>query len=906
MKPKKPAQQQVSIGRKVLLPLLMLTLLLSVLWALVTAHEFRSRLHDRLTQQASAMVVGVVSAAENVASTAELQRVVTTLAAESEVSEINLIDVAKSVVLASSRYELLGSESRHLGDPVLQSRIKQVITTGEPVAEFDDVNTFIYAQLIPLTPHGETALSRLPIVIVLEVDVSQARAEIRDSVRRVFGVAGLVMLLTLAVVYQLLQRRVFRPLQSVSAQLTEDRPQLNAGSAANDEIGQLVESVNLSRRTLLENRDRLTATLEALPDLVFELDRHGNLHDYHSAIGAGLYAPRTSFLGKNIADVLPPAAAEVGLEAIAEADRHGNSRGRRYSLPLPDGEHWFELSIARMADAGRSEDAHFVAVARDITDRVESQGTLLANQTRLEDAQALAALGSWELNHESGELKWSREALAIFEADPGRFGNTFAALLGSIYVEDRDAFNMSFTRALRAGSVLDIEHRLRMGDGRLKWVRVRCRTRYAADGAPLLSSGTMQDITESKMAVEAMRQARERESAANRAKSAFLANMSHEIRTPLNAIIGLTQILSLQLKGTESIQNLRMVEDAGRHLLSIVNDVLDLSVIEAGQLKLEQTDFSITEVLDTSLGILAERANAKSLRLIGTVDTKVPVRLRGDPMRLQQILINLVGNAIKFSDHGRIETRVRMESATATTVAIRLEVEDQGVGLTPEQQSRLFKKFSQADDSSSRRHGGTGLGLSIVRSLAELMGGAAGVESQPGVGSTFWVTLQLARVDALTASDVRIVQRNPINIDRKRQLRERFSDVRLLLAEDDPVSQYVVTDILSQAGLRVDVVSDGQKAVDAVRAGDYSLVLMDIQMPVLDGLSATRAIRRLPDKGSLPIIAVTASAFQAERQACFDAGMNDHIGKPIDPEDVYAHLLRWLPQPGESAATESV
>lgn len=558
-------------------------------------------------------------------------------------------------------------------------------------------------------------------------------------------------------------------------------------------------------------------------------------------------------------------------------------------------------------------------------ERKESEEKILRLTSLLEQTQSIAKVGGYQYDVKKNVAYWTDEVHRICGTSPHEYNPEFNAALSSYAPEHQPIVGAAVKHAIESGQGFDLDVEMLTREGRRIWVRNTCKA-VVEHGVTVKLVGALQDISERKrFEADLMETNRQLELAtarandmtaqaelASAAKSEFLANMSHEIRTPMNGVIGMIGLLLDTPLTAEQRRFAEIVRSSAESLLAIVNDILDYSKIEAGKFTLDSLGFDLHVLLDEVTGMLAPRTEQKRLALSCKVSPDVPWLLQGDPGRLRQVLLNLAGNAVKFTSEGEVALRVSLEQEAAQEVVLRFSVRDTGIGIPADKLNLLFQKFTQVDASTTRRYGGTGLGLAISKQLAELMGGAIGVQSEPGCGSEFWFTARLDKqlpealsrrrssgnysaVRAQLADNHRAGHDLPPATLRGSPSR---AEIRVLVVEDNLTNQQVALGIIRKLGFLADVAENGKKALEALKQVRYDLVLMDVQMPVMDGLEATRLARANGIMNrDVPIIAMTAHALQRDQQECLAAGMDDYISKPVTPAGLSNLVRKWIERP---------
>lgn len=582
-----------------------------------------------------------------------------------------------------------------------------------------------------------------------------------------------------------------------------------------------------------------------------------------------------------------PAEAQKTIRETANACLE---TGRPWDVLLPmttaKGRHIWVRSIGQVEKTPEGKPYAMVGALQDVTESQQARAALLQSQERLHRALEGSGLALWDLDVQAGTVFLSEQWSLLRGGEARETQITAQELLDLVPTEDLKRIQTELEKVLHGSSPqYAVEHRVRRLDGSVMWIHSEGRVADRdAQGMPLRMVGTNRDITAHKQAEQDLLVARDAADSANRAKTQFLATMSHEIRTPLNGIIGMTKLLLDEPLAPEVRRHADLVDRSAHSLLALVNDILDVSKIEAGQMEIERVPFDLHELVEDLSNLYRLRASEKSLLFRVRLDPSVPQHVEADPTRLRQVLVNLLGNALKFTDSGWISLDVRAQPS-GDACMLEFSVADTGIGIPDEVQPQLFTRFMQADSSTSRKFGGTGLGLSIVRQLVDLMGGQVQVTSAPGEGSRFTVKLPVAPAEETVATS--IWQELPPSAD----------GARILVAEDNPTNQVVAFGMLRKLGYEdIHLAADGAEACRVALAEPFDLILMDCQMPEMDGYEATRRLRAAGF--TAPIVAMTANAIKGDRERCLEAGMNDYLTKPMDLKLLRATLSRWTgPQP---------
>lgn len=680
-------------------------------------------------------------------------------------------------------------------------------------------------------------------------------------------------------------------------------------------LKQVEEELRHRTLELSEAKERLDLALEATEMGTWDWDALSNSMTWDDNLFRLVGVSREEFLQTRdsllelSSRIMPTEDKKRMLELVQEVvDGKTDSYEFEHDVIRSDGtvRHFLVKGRAHRNQEGKL--VRVIGTTMDVTDKKIAENALRRSESNLARAQSIAHLGSYSFDIHTGEIFWSEELKSIWNYEPGQTFS-FETVVSRIHPEDRNRILEALRNAGPGNHPFNSEYRIVKPDGSIRYAHDQGEISLDEKGTPVRMFGTLQDITDRKLIEEQLLKAKESAETANRAKGDFLANVSHEIRTPMNAVLGMQDLLLETDLTDEQREYLQLAHVSAESLLSTIDDVLDFSKIEQNKIELEQICFNLKNLISHIINLLSGKAGSNGLKLTSHIEESLPAIFVGDPVRLKQVLFNLLGNAIKFTKEGEVALSVEKyrpcekghissNSDAGEETTLLFKVRDTGIGIPPEKIDKIFDAFTQVDASVTRKYGGTGLGLAISFQLVELMGGRIWVESEVGKGSTFYFTVRAKRgsYEEDYGQEGRLLE-NSIKLQENKELDESeiFSgkSLNILLAEDHPINQKLILSLLKKKGYNFSLVTNGRDALDILSRRDFDAVLMDVQMPGMDGLEAARRIR---DPSSdvrwheIPIIALTARALKEDEENCIEAGMNDYISKPLKKEKLFKVL----------------
>jgi PAS domain S-box-containing protein len=677
-----------------------------------------------------------------------------------------------------------------------------------------------------------------------------------------------------------------------------------------DENGQIAGLIGLGRditerkqaeEALKQSEERYRTIIEDMTDSYIETDLAGKFTFFNNQAAIGQRRSREQLMGLSNRQYMDEDTVKRVGKAYKQLYLTGEPlKGLTYEMTRGDGTAYYvEMNVSLIRDS-QGKPVGFRAIARDVTERKRIEERLATNEMQMSDAQGIAHLGSWDHDAVTGEVKWSDELWRIFDLDQREFGLSYEEYLAMVHPDDRHLVKSINERFQQGKQDFGYDYRVVRTDGTVRVLRASGRVICDEHGQVVRIRGTDQDITEQKRIEDDLERARDAALESTRLKSEFLANMSHEIRTPMNGVIGMTGLLLDTDLTAEQRDFTETINSSADSLMRVINDILDFSKIEAGKLQFEMIDFDLSNAVEGTVELLAERAHIKQIELASLIYSDVTMSLRGDPGRLRQVLTNLIGNAIKFTERGEVIVKAEKDQETASDILIRFSVSDTGIGISKAARKNLFHAFTQADGSTTRKYGGTGLGLAISKQLVGLMGGEIGVNSTEGKGSTFWFTARFPKQEIPVVK----TQTDLLSLDR----------LHALIVDDNATNRKILSHQLESWGMVHDEADSGDRALELLRSAaaegtPYDLAILDFMMPGMDGFELARTIKSEPALASVRMVLLTSFGQRGDGATAHDAGIDAYLTKPVRQSQLFdclANVVSQTRRPEEATLLSSM